>query len=118
MTALIISGPRLRYEWERLRAGLEAPPWELATSENRRYWTEGWWQGHVLEPIETAPRDGTYVILFGPSGHIGTPLRAEVCNYDAVYRPRNPWVTHAGDAFTDGGEAPTFWMPLPRRIGR
>ena len=64
-------------------------------------------------PIETAPRDGTYVILFGPSGYTTTPLRAEVCRYDAEYRPRQPWVNHANDSFEDGGGPPTCWMPLP-----
>ena len=67
----------------------------------------------MKRPIETAPLDGTYVILFGPSGYIGTPLRCEVCKYDAEFRPHNPWINHAGDAFTDGGEPATHWMPLP-----
>lgn len=64
-------------------------------------------------PIATAPRDGTYVLLAGPSGYVTTPLRVEVCKHDAEYRPLNPWVTHSGDHFTDGGAEPTHWMPLP-----
>jgi hypothetical protein len=67
-----------------------------------------------LQPIETAPKDGTFIILFGPSGYINTPLRCEVGYYDAVYRPRNPWLTYSNDAFTDSGEPPTYWMPLPK----
>ena len=63
--------------------------------------------------IETAPRDGTYILLAGPSGYIGTSLRVEVCKYDAEYRPHQPWITHAGNSFLDGGEAPTHWMELP-----
>lgn len=66
-----------------------------------------------LNPIETAPKDGTYILLFGDSGYNGTPLRAQVGHYDAEYRPLNPWVTHSGDAFTDGGDAPKWWLPLP-----
>lgn len=58
-------------------------------------------------PIETAPDDGTYIILFGPSGYTTTPLRAEVCHYDAA------WVNHSGDSFLDGGGPPTCWLPLP-----
>lgn len=67
-----------------------------------------------LQPIETAPKDGSYILLFGPSGYIGTPLRCEVCRHNAKLRPRQPWVNHAGDSFTDGGEAPTHWAPLPK----
>ena len=71
-----------------------------------------------LQPIATAPRDGTYVLLFGPSGYTTTPLRCEVCRYDAEYRPRQPWVNHSNDSFLDGGEAPTHWMPLPGIAGK
>lgn len=67
----------------------------------------------TLQPISTAPRDGTYILLFGPSGMTTTPLRCEVCKYDADYRPRQPWVNHDNNSFLDGGEAPTHWLPLP-----
>lgn len=66
-------------------------------------------------PIETAPKDGTYVLLAGPSGYTTTPIRVEICKYDAEYRPLQPWVNHAGDSFLDGGEAPTHWLPLPNQ---
>lgn len=65
------------------------------------------------QPIETAPRNGTFILLAGPSGYRTTPLRVEVCSYEPDYRPHNPWQTHSRDAFTDGGEEPTHWMPLP-----
>lgn len=65
------------------------------------------------QPIETAPKNGTYVLLAGDSGYIGTPLRVAVCRHDAEYRPRSPWVDYAGDAFTDSGAPATHWMPLP-----
>lgn len=64
--------------------------------------------------IDSAPRDGTYILLAGPSGYTTTPLRVEVCRYDPQYRPLQPWVNHADDSFMDGGEAPTLWMPLPK----
>ncbi len=64
-------------------------------------------------PIDTAPRDGTWILLAGPSGYGSTPLRVEVCRYDPDYRPLNPWQTHSNDAFTDGGPEPTHWLPLP-----
>lgn len=66
-----------------------------------------------MRPIETAPKDGTYILLFGPSGYITTPLRCEVCRYDDEYRPLQPWVNHADNSFLDGGGAPTHWMPFP-----
>jgi hypothetical protein len=65
------------------------------------------------QPIETAPRDGTYILLAGDSGYTTTPLRVAVGRWDAEYRPRNPWVTYDGSAFTDSGEPATYWMPLP-----
>lgn len=64
-----------------------------------------------LRPIEKAPKDGTYILLIGPSGYTTTPLRCEVGAWIADYR--DYWVNHAGDAFTDGGEPPTHWLPLP-----
>jgi hypothetical protein len=66
-----------------------------------------------LQPMDTAPKDGSYIILAGDSEYNGTPLRYAVCKYDADYRPLQPWVTHSGDSFLDGGRAPLFWMPLP-----
>lgn len=65
------------------------------------------------QPIETAPRDGTYILLAGPSGYMGTPLRVIVCRYNPEFRPRQPWVDYAGDSFLDSGDAPTYWLPLP-----
>lgn len=64
-------------------------------------------------PISTAPKDGTWIIIAGPSGYNTTPLRCEVGRWCPEYRPLNPWQTHSNDAFTDGGCAPTHWIPLP-----
>lgn len=63
-------------------------------------------------PIATAPRDGTYIIVAGPSGYTTTPLRAEICRQCPDYKAGR-WITHSNDDFTDGGEVPTLWMPLP-----
>lgn len=65
------------------------------------------------QPISTAPKD-RFIILAGPSGYCSTPLRAEICRYDPEYRPRQPWVNHAGNSFLDGGEGPKYWLPLPK----
>ena len=66
-----------------------------------------------MYPIETAPKNGRYILLAGPSGYTTTPFRFSACRYDIKYRPLNPWVTHSNDAFTDGGEAATHWCELP-----
>lgn len=68
-----------------------------------------------LRPIETAPKDGTFVLVLGDSGYATTPLRAEVCHYAGGYAThgRSGWRTHANDAFEDSGKPPTHWMPLP-----
>ena len=68
-----------------------------------------------LHPIETAPKDGRYVILFGPSGYTTTPLRCQICRYDAEYRPLQPWITHSNDSFLDGGDAPMYWSEIPTK---
>ena len=61
-------------------------------------------------PIETAPKDGTYVIVAGPSGYGSTPLRCGVC---AFVTQAEEWCTHAHNWWTDSGEDATLWMPLP-----
>jgi len=66
-----------------------------------------------MQPMSTAPLNRTWVILFGDSGYTGTPYRCEVCRYDPEYRPLNPWQNHANNAFSDGGEQPIGWLPLP-----
>lgn len=64
-----------------------------------------------LRPIETAPMDGTYIVIYGPSGYTGTPLHSSVGKFDPEYRPF--WITHSGDAFTNCGGEATYWHPLP-----
>lgn len=66
------------------------------------------------QPMDTAPRDGSYMLLAGDSGFVGTPLRVEVCRYDPEFRPRQPWVTYSSDSFLDSGAPPIYWMPLPQ----
>jgi len=63
-----------------------------------------------LRPIETAPKDGTFILLFGDSGFMCTPLRCAVGRW-SQYKQR--WNVHTGDAFEDDGDEPTHWMPLP-----
>lgn len=63
-----------------------------------------------LQPISTAPKDGTYILLFGDSGYMTTPLRCSVCRWS---KWKTRWDDHECDAFEDGGPPPTHWMPLP-----
>jgi len=63
------------------------------------------------QPIETAPKDGTYILLLGDSGYTTTPHRVAVGCWIEGYR--DFWINHSNDAFTDDGEPPTHWMPLP-----
>ena len=71
-----------------------------------------------LQPIETAKKDGSWILLFGPSGYITTPLRAHVCQWVKFdpYRRKDAlegfWRTTSGDWFTSDGGDPTHWMPL------
>lgn len=52
------------------------------------------------QPIKTAPKDGTYIILITPSGYINVGMnRCEACKYDKEYRPLQPWATHSNDSF-------------------
>ena len=65
-------------------------------------------------PISSAPRDGTYIILGGPSGYSTTPILAVVGHWDPEFRPRNPWVCWDSSVFSDySGGDPCCWRPLP-----
>lgn len=65
-------------------------------------------------PIETAPRDGSYVLLAGPSGFDQPRLRVHVGQWSMVQNDaRKRWIIHNSNDFTDDGEPPTLWMPLP-----
>lgn len=61
------------------------------------------------KPIETAPRDGRWILLRGESGYINRPYRVHVGKWDAEYRPLDPWQTSEGDSFCDDGDPPTHW---------
>ena len=79
----------------------------------REIWDEAQRQAApTWQPIDTAPKDGTWILLAGDSGYTTTPFRVSVCQYsfDTYY---SWWRDHAGDNFRDDGDEPTHWMPLP-----
>ena len=61
-----------------------------------------------LNPINTAPRDGTYIELYAPSGYIGVKMRSSI-----GYWGEKGWRTHSNDWFTEGGADATHWLPCP-----
>lgn len=67
-----------------------------------------------IQPMETAPKDGSYILLFGDSGYKKIPIRCEICKYDANYRPIQPWITYDNESFLDSGGPPIGWLPLPQ----
>lgn len=76
----------------------------------REVWDEAQRQAApTWQPIDTAPKDGTWILLAGDSGYTTTPSRVAVCRY--MYSPYRSWRDHAGDDFLDGGSEPTHWMP-------
>ena len=79
----------------------------------RKVWDEAQRQAApTWQPIETAPKDGTWILLAGDSGYTTTPFRVSVCqwSFDTYH---SFWRDHSGDGFLDDGDEPTHWMPLP-----
>ena len=71
---------------------------------------EGW------QPIETAPKDGTKIIVYFPAlGKAATAHWSKSCNNrtDGKW----PWSYHVGSQAFNRWEAPTHWMPLPPAPG-
>lgn len=64
------------------------------------------------QPIESAPKDGTYILL---GARCGTWIGKYKHVYQSGYKPENPWASmmlnhdHMGEKW----QAPTHWMPLP-----
>lgn len=62
-----------------------------------------------LQPIASAPKDGSYILVAGPSGYGSMPLRFEACKWSD-----GNWRNHGYDHYSDGGGEPVWWMPLPK----
>lgn len=65
------------------------------------------------QPIETAPKDGTAILL---GARCGTWIGKWLPVFTSGYRPDNPWsslmLNH--DYMAEKWQTPTHWMPLPR----
>jgi hypothetical protein len=60
-------------------------------------------------PIETAPKDGDYVVILAPGCTDERPVLIDVCSYDDGY-----WWNRSGHpAFNHTAIKPTHWIKLP-----
>ncbi len=70
------------------------------------------------QPIETAPKDGTYILV--TSGSYGPYVAKYMALYRSGYAPRNPWASmmlnhdHLEKVRHVGEHVPTRWMPMPK----
>ena len=67
------------------------------------------------EPIETAPKDGTYVLVW-PGIWYGIPVSVAVYDYDRhAKNPRPYWrrIDDMGRVSMSRGKTPELWQPLP-----
>lgn len=65
------------------------------------------------QPIATAPKDGTWILLRGESGYVERPYRAHVGRWRYNENAERGYWDQSEDAyFTDDGDDPTHWMPL------
>ena len=68
-----------------------------------------------LKPIETAPKDGTAILLYMEGGFI----EGYYCVETASYMPQEPWITHTLSSHGCGccaraDKYPTHWCELPK----
>ena len=81
-------------------------------SRNVAFASSAGWQ-----PIETAPKDGTYILIRQRSDDSPVGFNAHVCKHDATF-PHLPWTTSYGMILGTNPNAPvTHWMPLPPAPG-
>lgn len=65
----------------------------------------------ILKTIDTAPKDGRFILLAAPSGYSPVRFRYDSGRWDKSYKA---WKNHSNDLFTDGGEKPTHWCEMPK----
>jgi hypothetical protein len=70
----------------------------------------------IWRPIATAPKDGTYVIIGGPSQHADTPIQSEICRWEVMgLDHQEGWWSYSNSNWfaREGKLDATCWMPLP-----
>ena len=65
------------------------------------------------QPISTAPRDGTDVLLFVPQYQ----QSVRIGSYDVSEHFRNGKLNYQSEGWSLGRAKPTHWMPLPEVPG-
>jgi len=103
----------LKTENDELRKLLEASNEELSTVKQQR---DALVAAQQWQPIETAPKDGTEILLYRPlAGKTHDPI---IGIYRGVPRDNGCWEETippgmSGENYTSGFCKPTHWMPLP-----
>lgn len=73
--------------------------------------------GMDWQPIETAPKDGTEVILFYPGMkvqfRIGGWLVSETIHNGKTISKHEQWTSDSFFSSKESAYCPTHWMPLP-----
>lgn len=65
----------------------------------------------ILKVIDTAPKDGRFILLAAPSGYHGVRFRYQCARWSDDYED---WMTHSNDRFTDYGSEATYWCEMPK----
>jgi hypothetical protein len=66
------------------------------------------------KPIETAPKDGTRVLLaFSARVHVGWWIDEVTTRYGREHRSQQEWHVEGMDLLWRDRPKPTHWMPLP-----
>jgi hypothetical protein len=65
--------------------------------------------------MQSAPRDGSWIIVFYESGPADSPLECEVLRFSTEL-PKPFWLDRYSDAcFSDGCAEMLGWLPIPVR---
>jgi hypothetical protein len=94
---------------------------EVVSSDFARQLEREITQATQWQPIETAPRDGTLIVLKGPPVDPSQPPRIKVGKWDKFFltaERHSPWMQEDGCEFIYPYYykrlMPTEWSPLPR----
>lgn len=118
---------KLRSHIEELEEGIKSCGMEYRPDDGPRpYWrnTRALDAEYLLrkhtewQPIETAPKNGSWVLLRAPSGYTGRPYMVAVAHYEKDREPHTPWQMSETGTFEEYGCTPTHWMPLPDKETR